>query len=289
MREFQLTLHKAYYAQGFFNVPVEVDKGIGPDEERIVLLLGIEALEIEGKVNRRAQPNGTARIMGGSALKHWFHEHCEQGEVLAVRILSPTRMVLRNASASLLKTKPTKAKTPSIWQPSVARPQRFTRLPVVSLSAEYLIAGHLMRRNILTYKAPPGNEGYDLICIHPDPRKAARPLRIQVKSRFATDCDRGFLVNSRSFGAFDYLIVAFLNIGYFLQMSKRHPVREGDRPPEFYTFTPEFVREHHRKVGKWEKVLTRSLDIEKFRDGKGFDLIADALGIEYPEKIPGGA
>jgi len=30
--------------------------------------------------------------------------------------------------------------------------------------------GYLMRRNILAYKAPPGNEGYDLVCIHPDPR-----------------------------------------------------------------------------------------------------------------------
>ena len=25
--------------------------------------------------------------------------------------------------------------------------------------------GHLLRRNVLTYKAPPGNEGYDLICM----------------------------------------------------------------------------------------------------------------------------
>jgi hypothetical protein len=44
------------------------------------------------------------------------------------------------------------------------------RLPVVAASSEYLVMGHLMRRNILTYKAPQNNEGYDLICIHPDPR-----------------------------------------------------------------------------------------------------------------------
>jgi hypothetical protein len=29
--------------------------------------------------------------------------------------------------------------------------------------------GYLMRRNILAYKAPPNKEGYDLICIQPDP------------------------------------------------------------------------------------------------------------------------
>ena len=44
------------------------------------------------------------------------------------------------------------------------------RLPIVSAGAEYLVMGYLMRRNILTYKAPPNNEGYDLICIHPNPR-----------------------------------------------------------------------------------------------------------------------
>jgi hypothetical protein len=48
--------------------------------------------------------------------------------------------------------------------------KQWLRLPVVSAGAEHLVMGYLMRRNILTYKAPPNNEGYDLICIHPDPR-----------------------------------------------------------------------------------------------------------------------
>jgi hypothetical protein len=39
------------------------------------------------------------------------------------------------------------------------------RLPVVSLGAEHLTIGYLMRRNILACKAPPNNMGYDLICI----------------------------------------------------------------------------------------------------------------------------
>lgn len=48
--------------------------------------------------------------------------------------------------------------------------QEFLRLPVVSAGAEFLVMGYLMGRNIPAYKAPPNNEGYDLICIHPDPR-----------------------------------------------------------------------------------------------------------------------
>jgi len=39
--------------------------------------------------------------------------------------------------------------------------------------------GYLMRRNILAYKAPSNNEGYDLICIHPDPRHRPSPQELR--------------------------------------------------------------------------------------------------------------
>ena len=96
------------------------------------------------------------------------------------------------------------------------------RFPVLSEGAEYLVMGHLMRRNILTYKAPPMNEGYDLICIHPDPRRDGKgsndapSLRIQVKSRYASDCDRAFPIKEDKLDCFDFLVVAFLNAGNFL-------------------------------------------------------------------------
>ena len=56
----------------------------------------------------------------------------------------------------------------------------FLRLPVVSEPAEHLVMGYPMRRNILANKAPPGNEGHDLFCIHrirairPDPESRRR-------------------------------------------------------------------------------------------------------------------
>ncbi len=92
-------------------------------------------------------------------------------------------------------------------------------LPVVSEGAEYLVMGYLMRRNILAYKAPPGNEGYDLICIHPDPRHRPGPgelaqVRVQVKSRYQTGA-RSFPVKAASLDAFDFLVAVFLNIGNF--------------------------------------------------------------------------
>src|ERR1700710_2059342 len=106
-------------------------------------------------------------------------------------------------------------------------PEReWLRLPVVSAGAEHLVRGYLMRRNILTYKAPPNNEGYDLICIHPNPHKVTRQIRFQVKSRYASDGDRGF------------------------------PVKEK---PEFYTLPLSFIRDNHNKNSSWEKVRTKGL------------------------------
>ena len=148
--------------------------------------------------------------------------------------------------------------------------------------------GSLMRRNVLTYKAPLNNEGYDLIAIHPDPRHRPKggqlsQVRIQVKSRYATDCDRGFPVKASSLSAFDFLVVAFLNIGRFYG---RNDGRDGEREPEFFTLPVEFVRKHHDVSSSWHKVRLRGLDSEiaRYRDGRGFEQIARALGVPRPRK-----
>jgi hypothetical protein len=164
----------------------------------------------------------------------------------------------------------------------------FLRLPVVSAGAEYLVMGYLMRRNVLAYKAPQNNEGYDLICINPDPRHVPAPgssgqVRIQVKSRYATDCDRGFPVKEASFGAFDYLEIAFLNIGNF---SRGRGGSEGARDVEFYTLPQEFVKAHHDASSSWQKVRLRGLDaaLEPYAGTAGFEQIARDLNIPFPSR-----
>ena len=160
----------------------------------------------------------------------------------------------------------------------------FTRFPTISLGAEYMVMGLLMRRNILTYKAPPNNEGYDLICMHPDPKKATKQIRVQVKSRLATDCDRGFPVKARTFSAFDYVIVAFLNVGYFLHKRHGRKSQDGATSPEFYTLPVTVVRKHHNASSSWEKVRIRNLDLSPYKDTLGFEQIARDLRIPYPSK-----
>lgn len=168
--------------------------------------------------------------------------------------------------------------------------KQWLRLPVVSAGAEHLVRGYLMRRNILTYDAPPNNEGYDLICIHPDPRHRPKrgelaQVRVQVKSRYATDCDRGFPVKEASLDAFDFLIVAFLNIGNF---SRGRDGAKGLREPELYTFPNSFIRKHHRKGSVWQRVLLRPLrdEIDQYKNDPGLELIAKALGVKRPRRMP---
>ncbi len=165
----------------------------------------------------------------------------------------------------------------------------FSRYPVINLAAEYLAMGYLMRRNIMTYKAPPNNEGYDIICMHPDPRKATKQIRVQVKSRIATDSDKGILVRPKSVDAFNYLIVVYLNIGYFLRMAKRHLLREGEREPKFLTLPSAVVKQYFIEASNWGKVRFKGLDQARYEGIAGFELIANDLSIPYPTKGKGGA
>src|SRR5258705_3327487 len=120
--------------------------------------------------------------------------------------------------------------------------QEFLRLPVVSAGAEFLVMGLLMRRNIMAYKAPPNNEGYDLICIHPDPRENSKIIKVQVKSRYQTDSNKSFPVKDKTFGTFDYLIAVFLNAGYFYKKNGK----EEFVSPEFYTVPKDIIVKYHK-------------------------------------------
>ena len=160
----------------------------------------------------------------------------------------------------------------------------FRQLPLMHDAAEYLAIGYLMRRNILAYKAPPRNEGYDLICIHPDPKRKTKVVRVQVKSRYQTDSDRSVFVKEKSFYGFDYLMIVLLNIGSFYDEECGDP-REGRMPVEIYTIPRAVAKRLWRKVKSgMNRVRTQNASIEKYKGDRGLELIAKYLRIEYPKR-----
>jgi hypothetical protein len=171
---------------------------------------------------------------------------------------------------------------------ALKKKERLT-LPVVSLGSEFLVIGHLMRRNIFAYKAPTNQEGCDIICIHPDPRKVTKQIRVQVKSRYRSNGAWGFPIKEKHLDSFDYLIFVKLNIGNFYSKRKTGTSsKTGRRDVEFYTFTPEQVRQFHKKEGKegkWEKANIRKISLDQYKNENGFELIAQDLGIDYPDRI----
>ena len=155
--------------------------------------------------------------------------------------------------------------------------------PVVTLGAKYLVMGHLLRRNVLASRAPSRRAAYDLICSHPILRRKGRLIHLQVKCRLASDSDRGFPVQLETLQIIDFLVLVFQNIGDFYQRSPDAPARTGARDPEFFTFPVSFIREHLRRENGEARVETSGLNIERFKNDAGFEQIAAALGIPYPD------
>lgn len=161
--------------------------------------------------------------------------------------------------------------------------KRWLQFPVISHGAEYLVLGYLMRRNILAYKAPPNNDGYDIICIHPDAPKAKRQIRIQVKSRLKNGV-RGFPLKKEKLNCFDYLIFVRLNIGSIVKRKDKKTFN-GPGDVELYVLPAKIVKKFHQANSSWQKVVfpvDAIKSFEKYKDDDGIELIAKALGVEYP-------
>ena len=86
---FPLTLQPTYFRTGFFNVGVGHASELGADGDTIEIFLGNASKPVLGTINRRANNNGTPRIMGGPQVRDWFHSNCRGMDQLTVDVLSP--------------------------------------------------------------------------------------------------------------------------------------------------------------------------------------------------------
>ena len=92
---FTFVLQPTYFAQGFFNVGVAAQRLLGQDGETLEMFLGDDPQPILGTINRRANTNGTPRIMGGVGLRSWFQAAAGLSASISVEVLSPTSIRLR--------------------------------------------------------------------------------------------------------------------------------------------------------------------------------------------------
>ena len=87
--KYELILHKTYYEKGFFNLGVDVDAYIQPQNGLIYILLGESKKEISGHLSRDANLNSTPRIYGGNELKSWIQNNFNLKDLVLVHILAP--------------------------------------------------------------------------------------------------------------------------------------------------------------------------------------------------------
>ncbi len=91
---FKLRMRQTYYYKGFFNVTREFDRYVGENETVIEFHLFDSDVVLHGKINRTANLNGTARIMGGKELRNWFQTHFNIEDFIAVEFLTPNSVKL---------------------------------------------------------------------------------------------------------------------------------------------------------------------------------------------------
>jgi hypothetical protein len=94
MAIFKLKLQQTYFKQGFFNVVVDFDRYVRRSDGPVRIRLGRNGTEINGKVNRAVNPNGTPRILGGSELRNWFQENFKPMDTVLVDLTSQDVVVL---------------------------------------------------------------------------------------------------------------------------------------------------------------------------------------------------
>jgi len=131
--------------------------------------------------------------------------------------------------------------------------------------AEYLVLGALLIEGVPTYKSYARMPGYDLIATDADNNRSAR---IQVKSRWATDFDGGFLI--ANFDC-DFVVFVALNRGYRHSKAKRVQQGESGRmAPAFYVFPTEVARQAIYVKSSWGKVFLNAIpDVSSYRDNWG--------------------
>ena len=73
-----------------FNIGVDAEKYIRKDNGEILIYLGESKIPLKGKVDRKANQNGTPRIFCGPEFIRWVQKHYRLKEKVDLNIVSPS-------------------------------------------------------------------------------------------------------------------------------------------------------------------------------------------------------
>ena len=125
--------------------------------------------------------------------------------------------------------------------------------------AEFLVLGHLLLNRISSYKASFNFPGYDLTAVNAETHRSAR---IQVKSRWATDYDKSFLIKNLKC---DFVVHVALNRGRHFRKSSR--VTGTDvHAPEYFVFPVDIIKKY-KNSDKFGKItITNIQNYRSYKD-----------------------
>ncbi|OYV49424.1 MAG: hypothetical protein B7Z78_13655 [Rhodospirillales bacterium 20-60-12] len=80
---FKIVLGEAYYNQGFINPGVEASAYLGGDGDPIEVAFDDGAEAVLSRINRRANPSGSVRIVRRNRqIAKWFQAHFQKGDIV---------------------------------------------------------------------------------------------------------------------------------------------------------------------------------------------------------------
>jgi len=92
---FKIVLGEAYYRQGIINPGVEASAHLGDDGDPIEVAFDDEVQPVISRIDRRANPNGSVRVVGrNGAIARWFQARFQKGDVVQAQVVDAHRVLL---------------------------------------------------------------------------------------------------------------------------------------------------------------------------------------------------
>jgi hypothetical protein len=93
--QFTIVLGRTYYNQGLINPGVKASIYLGKHDDPITVSFDDGTAPIISRINRRASPDGSVRIVGRNKLiARWFQAHFEMGDTVKALVLDLQHVIL---------------------------------------------------------------------------------------------------------------------------------------------------------------------------------------------------